>query len=425
MFQHFLNSTTARFARDENGGIAMIFGLLVLVISVFAGAGLDFSRSVSARAKLSSALDAAILTAARGLSQGALDEKTAEDELNRMFAANVASSLLDDINPKIASFEINTADSTIKASAAGSVPAALVQLAGIETIDVGVSSSATFNQDRVEIAMMLDVTGSMEGKKIESLKNAATLAIDTIIPSGRQADPDKVRIALVPYSQGVNAGPHARQATANVSRKCATERTGKYAYSNVSPRRAAIGNGSEFCPTAEILPLESDADKLKARIKSFRTDGWTSGNVGIAWTWYALSQQWNGLWPAGSDAQSGRAANVHKYAILMTDGIFNTVYNKKKNGKYKELTPSNTDDGKSEKLSNARAVKLCKAMKKDKIVIFTIAFDLTDSTAIKTLKACKSDDVGYQTFFNAASEKELEGAYLQIASLIQNLWLSK
>lgn len=424
MFEQFAKSQAARFARDENGGIAMIFGLMVLIISVFAGAGLDFSRSVTARAKLSSALDAAILTAARGLSQGALDEKTAEAELRRIFAANVAGAFLQEIKPKIADFKVNMADSTIKASAAGSVPAALVQLAGIENIGVGVSSSATFNQDRVEIAMMLDVTGSMGGSKIKSLKKAATLAVDTIIPSGRQADPDKVRIALVPYSQGVNAGPYARQATGKVSGKCATERVGKYAYSNVSPRKAAIGTGSSDCPTAAILPLESDATTLKNRIKSFKTKGWTSGNVGIAWAWYALSKQWNGLWPAGSDAQSSGSANVHKYAILMTDGLFNTVYDKNKGGKYKELNPNNTKNDKSEKLSNKRAVELCKAMKKDKIVVFTIAFDLKDPTAIKTLKACKSD-VGYQTYYNAASEKELEGAYLEIASLIQNLWLSK
>lgn len=424
MFEHFAKSHTARFARDESGGIAMIFGLMILVISVFAGAGLDFSRSVAARAKLSSALDAAILTAARGLSQGALDEKTVEEELRRMFAANVAGSFLQEIKPKIANFKVNMDDSTIKASAAGSVPAALVQLAGIETIDVGVSSSATFNQDRVEIAMMLDVTGSMRGKKIESLKNAANLAVKTILPTGRQADPDKVRIALVPYSRGVNAGKHARQATANVSRKCATERSGKYAFTNDSPRKAAIGTGSSNCPSAAIMPLESNPKLLKKRIDSFRVGGYTSGNVGIAWTWYTLSQQWNGVWPTGSDAKSSGSANVHKYAILMTDGEFNTVYNKNKSGKYVELNPDNPKSDKSEKLSNKRAVALCKAMKKDKIVIFTIAFDLKKASAIKTLKACKSD-VGYQTYYNAASEKELNAAYLEIAGLIQNLWLSK
>lgn len=415
------SATLGKFSRDEHGGVAMIFGVMLLVISIFAGAGIDVSRSVSARSKLSNALDTAVLTAARGLTLGVLDEKDVEKELNRMFAANVTDALLAEAKPVIASFSFDRKNSRIQASAAASLPATLIQLAGIKKIDVGVSSAATFNNDRVEVAMMLDVTGSMQtNNKIGSLKKAATLAIDTIIPSGKLADPDKVRIALVPYSQGVNAGQFARRATNNVSGKCATERAGPNAFTNVSPRQDAIGNGSTNCPSAAILPLESNPTRLKNRVASLRAAKATSGNVGIAWTWYALSQPWNSLWPVGSDAQPSNNADVHKYAILMTDGLFNTVYDKKANGKYRQIFK-----GKAYAKSRERAENLCKAMRDDGITVFSIGFDLKEANAINTLKDCSSKNVPFQTFYSAATEDDLKGAYLEIASLIQNLWLSE
>jgi len=90
-------------------------------------------------------------------------------------------------------------------------------------------------------------------------------------------------------------------------------------------------------------------------------------------------------------------------------------------GRYREVDPRAGGEAKS----NARAVELCKAMKRDGIVVFTIAFDLCTRSAIDTLKACKSDNVTYRTFYSAASQDDLEGAYLEIARLIQSLWLSR
>ncbi len=51
-----------RFGADRRGGIAIMFALAVIPLFGVAGAAIDYARGTNARAKLDSALDAALLT---------------------------------------------------------------------------------------------------------------------------------------------------------------------------------------------------------------------------------------------------------------------------------------------------------------------------------------------------------------------------
>ena len=73
LFSSFFD-LVARFRTSREGAIIPIFGIMLILVVVMAGAAVDVSRVVNAREKLSYALDAAALAAATRLSTQALSD---------------------------------------------------------------------------------------------------------------------------------------------------------------------------------------------------------------------------------------------------------------------------------------------------------------------------------------------------------------
>ena len=123
---------------------------------------------------------------------------------------------------------------------------------------------AAYSDRKIEVSMMLDVTGSMKGDKIKDLKTAAKRAVDTFLASNIDPENPRVRVALVPYANSVNAGSLAAKSvfveTAATGRivpptgpsllklvsltprpdNCATERKGPEAFTDVGPEKAMV-----------------------------------------------------------------------------------------------------------------------------------------------------------------------------------------
>ena len=83
---------------------------------------------------------------------------------------------------------------------------------------VTASTTALYSDKTVEVAMMLDVTGSMAANrsaktdKIGDLRDAASTAVDNLLDKAT-SDPNnpRVRVAIVPYAEAVNTGGLAGQ----------------------------------------------------------------------------------------------------------------------------------------------------------------------------------------------------------------------
>ena len=161
-----------------------------------------------------------------------------------------------------------------------------------------------------------------------------------------------------------------------------------------------------------MCPLTNDIDVLNNTIDSFGTGGTTAGHVGIAWARYMLSANWNGAWPTESQSASASATGTKKFAVIMTDGEFNTFLSAGEN---------NTSEGK--KKSREYAIGLCDDMKSGKVKVFTINF--AGGTAAKSLmQDCASPNTAdAQFFFNATDAAELENAFKAIAKGITSLRL--
>ncbi|WP_306049877.1 pilus assembly protein TadG-related protein [Oceaniradius stylonematis] len=183
----------------------MIFALALIPIMVAVGAAIDYNRALSVRARLVSALDAGVLAVG---SQANLSDTDATDTVQTWLDVHMPSSsasgwALDSI--------IQEPDGTIAARASATLPLAFGPFLGRDTLTVTAVTEAKRALDKIELVMVLDNTGSMRGTNLVNLKRAANTLVDTLIHS--TANPQDLRVGLVPYTMTVNVGPQHRNAS--------------------------------------------------------------------------------------------------------------------------------------------------------------------------------------------------------------------
>lgn len=195
-----------RFRRDEEGGI-IIFALVVLVaMLVVAGMGVDFMRFESQRTQLQSVSDRAVLAAAE-LEQ-TLDEKAV---VNDFFAkAGLADAIIGE--PVVN----NTGNSrTVRVDSQIDVNTFYLRLIGIDQLTAPAASAAVEGIGKVEISLVLDISGSMrwassttpeaDGGKFKDMQDAAVAFADKVLDPNNGG---QVSLTIVPYAGHTNPGPH-------------------------------------------------------------------------------------------------------------------------------------------------------------------------------------------------------------------------
>lgn len=107
-----------------------------------------------------------------------------------------------------------------------------------DQIPVGAHSEVNRSAKNLEVAMVLDVTGSMDGNDVASLKTAASSLVDTIVKDLQT--PYTSRVAVVPYSMGVNLGDLAVQARGAVANGIAVTSAAKSCTSSWSSTSCTV-----------------------------------------------------------------------------------------------------------------------------------------------------------------------------------------
>ncbi|MGE3930944.1 MAG: ubiquitin-activating E1 FCCH domain-containing protein [Hyphomonadaceae bacterium] len=190
------------FKRDRRGNVAMLWALMGSGLVGLVGMTVDFTRAQTMRTQLQNAVDGAALAAARGAN--VTDE--ARIAAARSYFDAEAGHLVDASTVSI----VETSDGVYEVHAAGRVAGGLTSLISPAGWTVSVESEARESGVNLEVAMVLDITGSMSGSRIADLRTAAADLVDIVIRDTQT--PYYSRVALVPYSQGVNAGAWAAQA---------------------------------------------------------------------------------------------------------------------------------------------------------------------------------------------------------------------
>ncbi|NRG16844.1 hypothetical protein HPQ64_03965 [Rhizobiales bacterium] len=447
-----------RFGRDRRGGVLPLFGLVAIITIVIVGAAIDIGRAVNQKRSLARGLDAAMLAVARELSVRNMTPAEVQQYVDEFyqdfFDANSENSTAPDAKIILDPPVIDTDKRRIDVSARTTIPTYFISIGGIgpETLTMGVTAQAVYPKS-VEIAMVVDVTGSMAGSgKIGALRDAAADFVNILIPPEAAATNEKVRISMVPYSTGVNIGTsRATLATGgwNASRNsfeyCVSERGGAQAATDVSYATAPVGPGTVragrkkgyrksgsnlyassdyICPESALIPLTLDpggagvSGSLLHSIDNLQAKGYTAGATGITWGWYTLSANWSGLWPAESRPAPYSDERVLKYLIVMTDGDFNTIFGPTTHygTDYDWMAQNNSYEARQ------RAIALCDSIKQNtEIRIITIGFQI-GSTQKAMMQDCASSSGDYH---NASNNQELREQFQKIALQIKKTYLSR
>ncbi len=440
------------FTRNREGNFAVLFGAAASILALGVGFAVNVSQLYNARSSLQGVVDAAVTSTARDLTLGVIKEADATKMVQAFLDANSAAGILQADQIVLDKLTVDRTANTVKADVHTDVSLYFPLFSIGDMQRVTSSTTALYSDKTVEVAMMLDVTGSMAGQKIKDLKAAAGNAVDSFL-SGQNASNPRVRVAIVPYANSVNAGALAastvfvetkaadrKQAPGNADPKyvsasprpdtCATERKGAYQYSDAGPDVSMVNRDfylSDFagrthtrtCPVATVQPLTTDASALNNVIKNLEASGGTAGHIGVQWAWYVLSANWGGVMKASERPAKMDPKQVAKYVILMTDGEFNLSY-------FDASDPGQVYNGAGKVQTRTAATTLCAAMQDQGIEIFTIGFALTEKNAKSTLQTCASPDTSNSKhFYQAANGAELDRAFQDIVRNIDKLTVTR
>ena len=440
------------FTRNREGNFAVLFGAAVSVLALGVGFAVNISQLYNARSSLQGVVDAAVTSTARDLTLGVITEADAGKTVQAFLDANSTAGILQANQVVLDKLTVNRTAKTVQADAHADVGLFFPLFSTDSMRRVTASTTALYSDKTVEVAMMLDVTGSMAGQKIKDLRTAASNAVNSFL-SGQNAANPRVRMAIVPYANSVNVGSLAastvfvetkpserKQAPGNDDPKyvsastrpdnCATERKGAYQYSDAGPDVSMVNRDlylsafaqqthTRACPLATIQPLTTDASALNNVIKDLDASGGTAGHIGVQWAWYMLSENWGGVMNASQRPAKMDPKKVAKYVILMTDGEFNLSY-------FDASGPDQVYNDAGKVQTRTAATTLCAAMRDQGIEIFTIGFALTEKNAKSTLQSCASSDTSNaKHFYQAANGTELDQAFQDIVRNIDKLTVTR
>jgi len=190
------------FRRDERGVFAVLFSLIAVVLIAFAGSAVDFTLLQQRRTTAQVALDAAAL---------ALQSKIntmAPDAIGQRALTLVRDRMNDpQVTVEITGVEIDKSAGSLRLTASFDAPSYFVTLVGVHRLGAAVRSQATRKSQRIEIAMVLDNSGSMEtANRMVYLRQAATNATRIFFADSTPGDP-RIFVGLVPFTQYVNIDP--------------------------------------------------------------------------------------------------------------------------------------------------------------------------------------------------------------------------
>ena len=185
-----------RFLRSEDGSL-LVFGLfLFATFFLMSGMAVDLMRTENRRTALSQSLDRCALNAA-ALRQTLDPATVVRDCVDR-----------DGMLPYLTEVKVTSVAGQRSVEVKGkiAVETMFMGASGVDVIDVGGRSVAEQRATNIEIVLVLDVSGSMQGSKLTSLKSSAKNFVTTVLGNNT----DKISIAVVPYNGQVNLGASLR-----------------------------------------------------------------------------------------------------------------------------------------------------------------------------------------------------------------------
>lgn len=192
-----------RLWKDQQGAVAFIvgFGLLMLVGSV--GVAVDVGRGQMAQTKLQNALDAAGLAAGASVNSQNMEAEVTK-YMNVNFSQGTLGATITSVNPVL-----SQDGQLLTVSANATMPTTFMNIFGHSTMQLRAETEVTRNSKGMELAMVLDITGSMCNPsctgRLDALKTASYDLLD-ILFGENEPTADNLWVGIVPFSMAVNIG---------------------------------------------------------------------------------------------------------------------------------------------------------------------------------------------------------------------------
>ncbi len=188
-----------RFKRDDGGNIALLFAAAIIPAILAVGTAVDYSRASQVKTAMQTALDSTALHL--GLLPHTTPQAEYETEAVSYFAANYQG----DFGASLGTIGVVKDGVTITLTLVGQLDTMFMGIASIHDMDVNVVSEVLLGGGTIEIAYVLDNSGSMSGSKISALKTAASGLVSTLYDSLPSNSTD-LSFALVPFATFVDIG---------------------------------------------------------------------------------------------------------------------------------------------------------------------------------------------------------------------------
>ncbi|MEL6800149.1 MAG: pilus assembly protein TadG-related protein [Pseudomonadota bacterium] len=264
-------TTLARaFGRDEEGSF-LIFSLFLFIgILIIGGMAVDLMRFETERVEMQNTIDSAVLAAAD------IEQTIDAETLIKDFAekSGIDPDLITVPEPEVVmagadpdnGVDGTLVGRTVRASGDLDMNTYFMKLMGIDELRSASAATANEGVQNVEISLIVDISGSMDGTKMTTLKTEAKKFFRKVIDETRTAG--HTSISIIPYNHTVVAGPellsrlNAGGATLNVE----TPRPYPGALLNY-PSTHSFSNCIRF---PDSMFLWTDEDDLEANYASLR-----------------------------------------------------------------------------------------------------------------------------------------------------------
>jgi Mg-chelatase subunit ChlD len=297
-------------------------------------------------------------------------------------------------------------------TASGTVPTTFTRLLGQQKLDISSSAQVKWGVKKLELALVLDNTGSMANHdKLVQLKAASHNLLTTLQNAAKQ--PGDVKVAIIPFDKIVNIGTgYAGQSWVDYSvhdiqqaqwEGCVQDRDQPYDTQDTTPTTDLHTKfpAVQCSGLTTIMPLTDILDttgftNLNSKIDAMAASGNTNVTIGLVWGWHALTA--NQPLTDGSEP----APDKDKVIVLLTDGD-NTQNRWTKTG-------SSIDERTALACTNAKAAN---------IKIYTVRVIDGDATLLRNCATKPS------MYYNVNQASQLNSVFSSIAQNLANLRLAK
>ena len=307
---------------------------------------------------------------------------------------------------------LNAVKVTTRRAQANGNPAQLFfsPVLGIGTADVVAESIAGPRPGSMELALVLDVSGSMKGN-MNDLKIASQNLIDVIF--GNAETLPNFWVAVIPFSGRVNILDYGRfwmqnWPSGDAIHLCVGLRNMPYQANEAPPSTESfpdyvVPEKKPTCPETKALGLTAEKSTIKSHISAMTTTHGTSTQRGLVWGWRALSPEWQGEW-GNAELPNPYNGPIPKVVVIMTDG---------KNHPDQSLDPYTTAE------VDQILLQECTEMKASGITIFSVVFKDDKNNLFQLYTDCASPEKA----FKAADAAALLEAFTQIGGALQGVGL--